>query len=229
MDLTVLNSKVRYLLVIVPILVITLFALAYQNLSVKIEESLLREKFVEKQQSVELLAAQIDAYVETPAYQNGYGRFELILSAGLAKVDAQAFTYAALYDEALDNVSARTPSYSSAFEPVLNTEFSSVVFDNESGTYIMVYAPEDGEPRDMHIYYRWIPTGTNHADRYLAIVAVSKYSIESTLPAAVWILPMVSCGVTTIFISIACWLLCYLGNIYVSRKGVKWRGGADDS
>ena len=221
--MNVLNSKARYLIVVVPFVIIFLFGLAYQDIRKETEEAILHEKFVEKQQSVELIAAQIDAYIETPAFQSGYGRYELILSSGLAQVDAQPFTYAALYDDQLDNVSARTPSYSSAYEPLEDEAFREVVLANVSGTYIMPYAPEGEDARDMHIYYRWIPTDPNPAGQYLAIVAVSKYSVESILPEGVWILPLTLCVATTIAITAAVWLLCYLGDIYVSRKGGKWR------
>ena len=215
----VFNGRLSLLIVLIPIAVITMFALAYKGLSSEIEESLLHEKFVEKQQSVELLAAQIDAYVQTPAYKNGFGRFELILSSGLAQVDAQPFTFAALYDEHLDNVSARTPSYSSAFEPLTDEDFSAVVRKNNAGEFVMPYTPDEDVTRDMYIYYRWIPTSTEHDGRYLAVVAVSKYSIQSMLPAGVWALPMALCIVTTIIVTTAAWLLCYLGYVYLSRGG----------
>ena len=221
--MNILNTRARYLIVVIPFIIILLFGLAYQNMQKEIEEALLHEKFVEKQQSIDLVSSQIDAYVATDADWGTYN-YELILSAGLAEVDAQAFTYAALYDEHLDNVSARTPSYSSAFEPLEEPEFKSKVLDSESGTHVMPYTPEDDVTRDMHIYYRWIPTDSQLDGRYLAIVAVSRFSVESILPGGVWILPLMLCAVTTLFITAAVWLLCYLGEIYVSRKGGKWRG-----
>jgi len=219
-----LNTKARYLLVVVPFVVIFLFSLAYLNLRQETAAAILHEKFVEKQQSVDLLAAQVDAYIATPAYQSGFGRFELILSAGLAQVDAQPFTYAALYDGQMDNVSARTPSYSSAFEPLTDAAFQDAVRANDSGTYVLPYTPDGDETRDMHIYYRWIPTDSSFEGRYLAVVAVSRYSVESILPLGVWALPLALCAVTTALITAAVWLLRYLGEIYVSRKGGKWRG-----
>ena len=222
------NGKLRYLIVFIPFIFICLFALAYQNLKVEIEASLLREKFLEKQQSVDLLAGQIDAYIETPAFQSGYGRFELILSAGMAHVDAQPFTFAALYDEQLENVSARHPSYTSAFEPLNDSMFKDAVMSNEHGTYVMPFTPAGEETRDMHIYYRWIPSDVEMQGRYLAVIAVSRYSIESTMPDGVWYLPIAMCAVTTIFITAAVWLLCYLGEIYKSRSGNKHRGASDE-
>ena len=214
-----LNSKRNLFIIAIPIAFVLLSGLAYQGLSREIEAALLHEKFVEKQQSVELMAAQIDAYTQTPAFQNGYGRFELILSAGLALVDAQPYTYAALYDEQLDNVSARTPSYSSGYEPLEDTAFKDTVTHSEDGTYVMPYTPEGGETRDMHIYYRWIPTDTTFTGRYLAIVAVSRYSIESIMPARVWTFPGTLLAVTFVLVTLSVWLLCYLGDIYEKRKG----------
>ena len=219
----ILNSKARYLIVIVPFIVILLFALAYQDLRQETEAAILHEKFVEKQQSIDLIASQIDAYIEADDDWGIYN-YELILSTGMAQVDAQAFTYAALYDEHFANISARTPSYASAFEPLEEPHFEAIVRTHDSGTYIMPYSPEGEDTRDMHIYYRWIPTDNKLTGRYLAMVAVSRYSVESILPMGVWILPVALCAITTAFITAAVWLLRYLGVIYVSRNGGKWRG-----
>ena len=217
--INILNSKTRYLLVVIPFALILGFAVAYMRLSAQIDASLLHEKFAEKQQSIDLLAAQTDAYIDADAID-----YEHILAAGMAQIDAQAYTYAALYDAVLDNISARTPSYSSSFEPLEDDTFRDTVMHSESGSYIMPYKPPDDVVRDMHIYYRWIPSDSTSGNRYVAIVAVSQYSVESTLPVGVWVLPIVLCGATTLVITAAVWLLRYLGEIYVSRNGQKWRG-----
>ena len=217
-----LNTRLVFSFVIVPAVIFALFGLAYQSLNVEIEKSLLREKFIEKQQSVDLIASQIDAYVAVDADWGVYN-YEVILSAGLAQVDEQAFTYAALYDAHLDNISARTPSYSLAFEPLEDNAFADTVLTTERGEYVMPYTPDGDVTRDMHIYYRWIPTDSALDGRYLAIVAVSKFSIQNTLPRGIWTLPLALCLTTVVCDMAAVWLLCYLGEIYVSRKGEKWR------
>ena len=221
-----LNTRLRYLVVVVPCIIIVLFGMAYKVLEIEIENSLLHEKFIEKQQSVDLIASQIDAYVAADADWGIYN-YEVILSEGLAQVDAQAFTYAALYDAHLENISARTPSYSSAFEPLEDIAFADTVLTTEYGEYVMPYTPDGDATRDMHIYYRWIPTDSELEGRYLAIVAVSKYSIQSTLPHGVWTLPIAIGTIATMFITASVWLLCYLGKVYISRKGEKWWGDED--
>ena len=220
-----LNHKLwRQLLVLVPMILLICCGTAYLKVNTEVQEALLEEKFSEKQQSVALLAAQIDAYVVSPAYKAGYGQYVPILSAGMAQIDAQPYTFAALYNTTLGNLSARTPSYSSSFEPLDDVAFAQTVRMNNEGTYLMLFAPEGEAEREMHVYFRWIPTDDTVPERYLTVVAVSKYSVENMLPASVWVLPGMVCLVMTLATTAAIYLLAYLGDIYVSRKRPKWRG-----
>ena len=220
----ILNHRVmKYLLVLVPGIILFLFGLAYFDLAAEIESSLLAEKETEKRRAIDLIAENIDTFIAADADWGVYD-YESILSAGIAQIDARAFTYAALYDEALDNVSARTPSYSSSYEPLQDPAFRSTVQSNANGTYIMPFTPEGDATRDMHLYYRWIPSDDTLEGRYLAIVAISRYSVENTLPRGVWTLPAALCATVTIAVTGVVWLLCFLGDIYINRKGTKWRG-----
>jgi len=212
-------GKYVYLIPSLFILALMFFYVWWLNASV---DGLLREKLIEKQLDIDLICSQTDAFIEFDNDWETYD-YERILGHSVALVDAQPFTFAALYTERLENVSARTASYASLYEPLENAAFVDTVRTHESGNYTMPYKPPDSDERDMYIYYRWIPTSTELSGRYLAIVAISEYSIiNSPLELIGWVL----LGIFAL-ISVASFIVTagfsQFGYIWSQRKGDKWR------
>jgi len=220
--MSIFNHKYLRYIVLVPLLVMLLATGYFAWVTSEINTTLLAEKRLEKQLEIDLIADQIDDFIEADEDWYTYA-YEPIITKRLASLDAQPFTFAALYDSSLNNVSARTPSYNSFFEPVDHLGFVDEVRRNASGHSILSYEPDGEEARDMYIYYRWIPTDSTLQGRYLAVVAVSNYSVTNRISDWVGIGAMGLIIVVTALNVILAILLTRLGHIYEQRNGGKHR------
>jgi len=220
--MSILNHRLGRYLSLLPLLIMVLAIMYFSGLTTEINHTLLEEKKTEKHLTLDLIDEQIDLFIAKDADWNMYD-YESILAGSIASLDAQPFVFAALYDENLQNVSARTPSYNSSFEPLENTAFHEEVLNNETGHAIINYTPTDSVPRDMHVYYRWVPTDASLSARYLTIVAVSEFSITNhTANWVGWGATALIVVVTILNIAMVA-LLSYLGHIYSLRDGTKHR------
>ena len=213
-------GKYVYLLPLLGVVAVIFFFTIWMDSQI---DNLLAEKLLEKQLDIDLICSQTDAFIEFDSDWETYD-YERILGHSVALVDAQPFTFAALYTERLENVSARTASYASLYEPFENADFVAEVNMHESGNYTMPYKPPDAEERDMYIYYRWIPTDTGLSGRYLAVVAISKYSIANQpLETMGWAAFgfMATLGLGFIVLTVG---FSRFGYIWRTREGDKWRG-----
>ena len=220
---TVFNSKWGRFLLLIPVAVAIFTGFYVGSATGVISESLLQEKIVEKHLEIDLICSQIDAFIASDADWGAYD-YEKSLQNSMAIIDEQPFTFAALYTERLEDVSRRTPSYDTPFVPLDYPEFAKAIADNEQGDIVLVYAPGgDAKPRDMHVYYRWVPTDETLQGRYLLAVAVSQYSV--TNKAIDWIslgnMPLIIINLISGGITVG--LVAYLGDIYRSRRGPKRR------
>jgi hypothetical protein len=89
----------------------------------------------------------------------------------------------------LNEISARAPSYENApFDPTIYPEFVAVVTATERGVIDLWY--EDIEHgvsgRMMKVCWRWIPADQTLSNRFLTVVAVSKYSIKTATLNWAW-------------------------------------------
>ena len=219
----ILNHKWGRYLLLIPIIFAVAVCFYFANLTKEIDHALLEEKFLEKRLNVDIIAGQLDEYIAADADWGVYN-YQRILSQGLAYLDAQPFTFAALYNERLENVSERTASYTDLFEPLGYHEFMAAVTENESGTAVLSYKPPEAEARDMHIYYRWMPTDAELKGRFLAVIAVSKYSVATTAAAWVGWGAAIQTIVTTLLNIIMVAIIVRMGTLYGKRQGEKWRG-----
>ena len=219
----VINSKFGRFLLAIPIIIGALAAAYFMSVTVEIEHALLEEKYYEKRLELDLIDNLVDQLIIRDDDWDNYN-YQALLNDSIELLDAQPFTFAALYDEKLINLSHRTASYEDLYNPFLDDGFKSVVLENESGNYISSYTPKDQPVRDMLIYWRWVPTDKGLSNRFLTVVAISKYSV--TTHAAEWVgvgafaLVVI---ITLLNVAIVA-LLLVLGNIYGQREGVdKWR------
>jgi Signal transduction histidine kinase len=152
-----------------------------------IDRMLLAEKLIEKQLAVELIAEQTDISIKKDKdWDSAYDHYIRSLLVSMELLDRVHMTYAALFDENLQNLSARSPSYEgSPFEPNLAPEFARNVKANESGNLVLPFTPPGAKTRDMYLHYRWLPSDKSLPHRVLAVVAISMYTINTKI--SMWV------------------------------------------
>ena len=217
------NHKYFRYVVLLPLVIMVIASVYFSRVTAEINEALMDEKRLEKQMEVDLICDQIDTFL---SFDNDWGvyDYEAVIAHSLALLDSQAYTFAALYSNDLINVSDRTPSYISFFDPLDDVIFKDIVQSTDRGTHVLVYEPTDDVARDMYIYYRWIPTDESLGGRYLAVIAVSQFSITNNIESWVGMGAVVLIAVVTILNMVSVALLIYLGHIFEQRHGPKHRG-----
>ena len=148
------------------------------------KNDLLREKYNEIINHVNILAITIDAEVERNAAD-----YEYHIRGASEYIDKLYQVYCGAYrlrtdEDGVKELELITDRFyeTSTFEPTEYDEFIELVFKHESGGIVINYAPENQTRRDLHIYFRWIPTSTEVAERYLVVAGVSVHSITATAP-----------------------------------------------
>ena len=150
-------------------------------------EVLIREKFIDRQFEVDLIADKIDTMVDAKDDWDTYDYVELLTSI-IERIDATGGTYAEIMDAGLNTVSARHPLRGVLFRPLEHPAVVEAISNNERGELTVRF---DGpgvrplRPHDLNLYYRWIPTDASLNHRLLVIIGVSQYSIDTTF--SVWI------------------------------------------
>ena len=218
-----INHRIGRYLLLLPILIAALAIMYFANLTAEINTTLLEEKFLEKQLDLDLVDNLVDQLI---ARDNDWATYDYqsLLGDSIEFLDKQPFTFSALYTEDLQYVSYRTPSYEELFDPFIDRGFKQAVLTHAQGSYVVKYTPADQPERDMHIYYRWVPTDTSLDQRFLSVVAISEFSISShTADWVGWGALMLIATVTVLNIALVA-LLSRLGHIYDLRRGDKWRG-----
>ena len=189
-----------------------------------VTSALLREKMVEKRLDLDLICVQIDDYVERDKDWGIYD-YGATLRKSMEYLDAQPMTYAGVFTEDLQDISIRTESYAgSPFEPMLCEDFVAAVNSADSGDCVQSFTPHGEKPRDMHIYFRWVPADSSLTGRYLTIVAISKYSV--TVPVSTRVAIVMSINIITALVCVVWYGIksVELGHIRKLRKGEPWRG-----
>ena len=219
------NHKILRYLFLLPITIMISFSLFFYQVLEEVNLELLHEKFVEKRTNINLIGTQIDRFIEIDADWEQYD-YQSIIAYNMQYIDELPMTFAAAYDEHFNPLSERSLSYEDApFEPTVFPEFIRAAIDNENGELILKFKPTNDAERDMHVYYRWVPSNPSLNNRFLIVVAISKYSI--TTASAKWIeygaIFLIIITSTLNFVMVA--LICRLGQIYSARaKKNKWRG-----
>ena len=191
---------------IVIILIVALSAITRQE----IDRMLLTEKLIEKRFEIALVAEQIDSHIEdTGDWAEEYERYLNTVLISIEMLDKVDMTYAAVFDEQLQNLSARSPSYEgSPFEPTEYPEFIEAVHSSESGDLTMLFTPPGAQTRPMYLHYRWLPSDAALPNRILLVTAISRFSINARI--SVWV------QITTIVLM----TLAFLMTLFVWRKQI---------
>jgi len=173
--------------VLILIVVAVVILGGFKVISNGIDSMLLAEKLLEKQLAVELIAEQTDISIKKDKdWDSAYEHYIDSLLVVMELLDRVHMTYAALFDENLQNLSARSPSYEgSPFEPNLAPGFIESVKTSEMGILVLPFTPPGAETRDMYLHYRWLPSDKSLPHRVLAVVAISKHTINTKI--SMWV------------------------------------------
>ena len=173
------------------ILILTVLAAAilvvFAMISNGIDNMLLAEKLIEKQLEMALIVEQTDLSIDKKNdWESAQEHYITTILIGLELLDRVPMTYAAVFDENLQNLSARSPSYEgSPFEPNEFPDFIQAVMSNESGNLVLPFTPPGSEERNMHLHFRWMPSDKVLPHRLLGVVAISKYTINTKI--SMWV------------------------------------------
>jgi hypothetical protein len=176
-------SRKTITLIIAPLLIIAVaFGAYFRTVLRETSNALLAEKVVEKQIDLDLLCFQLDKFIEL---DNDWGVYDYaaIMTHSLEYLDELPHTFAALYDKDMNLLTSRT-SESAPFDPLTSEQFIEDAEANETGNLIISYNSTPTEVRDMHVYFRWVPTDTSLDGRFLTVVAISKVAV--TTPTLNW-------------------------------------------
>ena len=187
-------------------IILAAIGVAFNVVSNGIDAMLLSEKLIEKQIQIGLVVEQTDrAIAKGNDWTTEHDHYIDTILTSMETIDELYMTYAAVFDEGLQNVSARSPSYEgSAFEPTRSADFVAAISANDSGDFVMSFTPGGAAPRDMYIHYRWLPSDAALENRVLAVVAISEYTINTRISTGVQILS-VFLAITTIIGAILTW------------------------
>ena len=146
-----------------------------------IEGMLLNEKLIEKELEIDLITEQIDLSIAKDGdWESAYDHYVYKVMISMEMLDRVDMTYAAVFDEQLQNISARSPSYEgSLFEPERYPQYLAAVKNNESGNLVLPFMPAGSDERDMHLHFQWIPSDASLPNRLLSVVAISRYTINT--------------------------------------------------
>ena len=196
--------------------VLVLIALSYYNLySVRVIKSTqLEEKFVEIKNIIDTVAAAINADADTH-----WTYHERNVIAHTESIDRLEQVYAAAYKydgESLVLMTVREYE-TSPLDPFDFPE-SDVMFSGaESGRFLIRYKPDFQTERDMHLYYRWMPSYSAPYEKYLVIGGVTEYSIQTQIPTIFTIGQWVGTVIITALFFIFVFVDLALGHIWSQR------------
>jgi hypothetical protein len=217
-----LPSELGRFFLLFPILFGIIFAVTMMLIVDNAQAEKLQEKFSNTKAEVDLIADRIESDItqhDDWTAESEYYAWTLIDTVGI--VDKQVMTFAAVYDDELVNLSARTLSYErSAVDPTVYLLFRDAVASHDTGELELWYADEPNgvEGRSMLLYYRWVPVLDGISERYLVCVAVSEYSVSTqTADWVAW--AVIAIVLISTLISLAC--IAYMRHIAFQKQALE--------
>ena len=190
------------ILAIVSIFIFTVFQLVREG----IDRMLLAEKLIEKRLEIALIAEQTDLSIRKDNdWEQAHEHYTDNIMVSMELLDRVDMTYAAVFSGNLQNLSARSPSYEgSPFEPNGYPEYVKAVMENENGDLVVPFTPPGSQKRDMYLHYQWMPSDQSLQYRVLAVIAISKYTVNTRISTLVQITAILLI-ITTLVIAIFIW------------------------
>ena len=179
-------KKAKRFIPMAPILLLVAAAIAVPQI---VEDAFLREKLYTVTDSVNMLAAGIEA---DP--QKGWAEHELNVVDSVEYLDHLYQIYAGAFKVVDGKPEQITERYyeTSPFEPFDYHDFVEAANHCDYGHIVIRYAPDSQGYRDLHVYFRWMPLYSPAGERYLVVAGVSKHSIVEQsyvwLSVGLWIL-----------------------------------------
>jgi len=214
-----LNHVYYKYFVMLPVVFLILNALFFAYASREVRNTLFLEKYDEIVTSVDMLAA-----VEEKTDCEWFDHEKTIRDAA-EFMDRYYQVFAGAYKFSDGNLVLISERFyeTSPFEPLDYPVFIETVLSHENGNLVIRYTPENQEYRDLHIYFKWMPSFLPPQEQYLVAAGVSKYSITKTVSLWVSVGQWVSTAITFVINTLLIILIARLGHIYEQRNGDKWR------
>ncbi|MCL2497686.1 MAG: hypothetical protein FWF06_03620 [Symbiobacteriaceae bacterium] len=174
------HKRYRYLLLI-PICFLVFNALFFHYATGEIHNALIREKFEEVKECLDVL----EATLATRAVEE-IATYEVSICNAIEYIDRLYQVYAGAYALKNNELVPITDRFyeTSIFEPLDYPEFVRLISEQEHGEIIIGYTPKQQTYRELCLYFKWL---TNHPEdgRYLTVAGVSEYSV--TVGVALWV------------------------------------------
>ena len=207
--------------------VLVLIGLSYYNLySVRVIKSAqLEEKYVEIKNIIDTVAAAINA---DPGTDWTYHERNVI--AHTESIDRLDQVYAAAYKyDGVTPVLITAREYeTSPLDPFDFPESDVMFTGEESGRFLIRYKPAYQSARDMHLYYRWMPSYSAPYEKYLVIGGVTEYSIQTQIPTIFTIGQWIGTVIITLLFFVFVFIDLTLGHIWAQRGKNPYRERPED-
>ena len=214
-----MSSLIRYLTTCV-LLIMVGFSIFFHDALKERKAAVLQENVAGRRLLLDLVADSAEERVRL-----GLGWEEALLIHDVSTIDQAKGTYAELFDFRLNSLSPRSPSFvGNPFRIENHPGAVSQIMMQDRGDTIVPFAKDaNSKPHDLHLYWRWIPSSDGLDRKYVIIIGVSEYSLESGTD------DKVSSGVVALLVFGWVLAIAYsvLGNImghwWFVRKGDKYR------
>jgi hypothetical protein len=182
-------KKTRQYVLLAAIAILAGFAGYFQLAADYMQNALLNERLRSVERDMSYICGAVDFLVAADDGVWKYEKYQTMLEHITALIDATENTYAELLAADYTGLSERIISgnneISLHFDPRKYPELMGKIGHEDSGTTVIPHKLEDGMMVDVHVYWRWIPTGSHHQNRVLFIAGVTKYSVS--LKIASWL------------------------------------------
>ena len=217
----IFNGKLKYLFLI-PVVLLIIFA--FQSLLAigKLNEELLSEKKYSIQAEIDNLANFVDRSVKQGKV---WDRNDIVKILGPVISDINRNknnVFAALYDQNSILLSSNISNSDFRVYDIKGLSAYNTSIINKSSGWIEVPDTKIGSV-PMSVYFKWTPSDSSNNEYYLIIAGVNIDSLS--INPGKWLTTGMIIHLTVTFVmnTSFVFLLCYLGNIYASRNGTKWR------
>ena len=165
------------------------------------KDALLREKYEEIVNVVDMLTVTIDS-----AALRGHDDYVSTIRDATEFIDRLHQVYAAAYklEDGQPRIITKRFFETSVFEPFDYPEFVQAVNQAPAGGQVIRYTPAGQPPRELRLYFRWLPTNAGSKGEYLVVAGVSEHSVRASLASwftlGAWVNTMLTFLLNTILI-----------------------------
>lgn len=217
------NRKYRYFLLL-PLLILILNALYFKYTAQEIQNTLLRDKYTQINDAVEMLAAAVEANPDRIWVDH-----ESNICRSVEYLDNLYQVYAGAFKPVGGELVLITERivHSVPFDPFAYDEFKTAISEQESGRIDVWYGQGTQYSQELQLYFRWMPLYSSSDERYLVVAGVSHYSVTNAVPMWVSAGQWASMTITFLLNAALITLIIHLSNIYKCCDGDKYNNRKD--